>query len=122
MLLNLDSDTPIFLQIADELEDAIISDAYREDSQVPSTTEISVRYKINPATVLKGMGLLVDDGILYKKRGLGMFVASGAKDKIINKRKRMFFEKYIIPLVSEADKLEITKNEIFEMIKKGTKE
>ncbi len=122
MFLNFNSDTPIFIQIADEIENAIISDMFREDQQVPSTTEISVQYKINPATVLKGIGLLADGGILYKKRGLGMFVALGAKDKIIQKRKQAFFDKYILPLVSEADKLLITKNEIFEMIKKGKKE
>lgn len=122
MILNFNSDTPIFMQIADELENAIIGGTYEEDSQVPSTTEISVQYKINPATVMKGVGLLADSGILYKKRGLGMFVAAGAKDKIIQKRKRMFFEKYILPLVSEANKLSIAKKEICEMIEKGIKE
>ena len=122
MFLNFNSDTPIFLQIADEIENAIISDTYQEDQQVPSTNEISVQYRINPATVLKGVGLLVDSGILYKKRGLGMFVASGAKERIIQKRKQMFFEKFILPLISEADKLSITKSEINEMIKKGIRE
>jgi len=121
MFLNFNSDTPIFMQIADEIENAIISDTLKEDQQVPSTTEISVQYKINPATVLKGVGLLADGGILYKKRGLGMFVASGAKDKIIQNRKQMFFEKYILPLISEANKLAINNNEIYEMIKKGNR-
>lgn len=122
MILNFDSDTPIFIQIADEIENAIIGDTFQEESQVPSTTEISVQYKINPATVLKGIGLLVDGGILYKKRGLGMFVAEGAKEKIISKRKQLFFDRYILPLISEANKLLITKNEICEMIKEGIKE
>lgn len=121
MYLNFNSDTPIFVQIADEIENAIISDTLSEDQQIPSTTEISVQYKINPATVLKGVGLLADGGILYKKRGLGMFVASGAKDKIIQNRKQKFYEKYILPLISEANKLSINNNEIFEMIKKGNR-
>lgn len=121
MFLNFNSDTPIFLQIANEIENAIISDTYQEDQQVPSTNEISVQYKINPATVLKGVGLLADGGILYKKRGLGMFVASGAKERIIQKRKQAFSEKYILPLISEAKKLSMAENEIYALIKKGIK-
>lgn len=119
MILDFESDKPIFIQIAEELEDAIISGAYESETQVPSTTEISVRYKINPATVLKGVGILVDEGILYKKRGVGMFVAKGAKEKIIKKRKRQFYEKYVVPLVSEASKLDITTEEIYEMVRMG---
>jgi DNA-binding transcriptional regulator YhcF (GntR family) len=119
MILDFESDKPIFIQIAEELENAIISGAYESETQVPSTTEISVRYKINPATVLKGVGILVDEGILYKKRGVGMFVAKGAKEKIIKKRKRQFFEKFVVPLVSEANKLNITTEEIYEMVRMG---
>jgi DNA-binding transcriptional regulator YhcF (GntR family) len=88
---------------------------------VPSTTEISVTYKINPATVLKGVGILVDEGILYKKRGVGMFVANGAKEKILKKRKQQFYEKFVIPLVSEANKLLITSEEINDMVRMGFK-
>ncbi len=119
MILDFESDTPIFIQIAEELENAVISGAYESETQVPSTTEISVRYKVNPATVLKGVGILVDEGILYKKRGVGMFVAKGAQEKIIKKRKRQFYEKYVIPLVSEANKLKITTEEINEMVRMG---
>lgn len=119
MILNFESDTPIYIQVAEVLENAILCDAFDDGSQVPSTTEISVNYKINPATALKGVGKLVDDGILYKKRGVGMFVATGAKEKILQKRKQMFFEAYIKPLVSEAKKLTVTKQEIDEMIKRG---
>lgn len=120
-MLDFERDTPIFIQIAEEIENAIISGAYESDTQVPSTTEISVRYKINPATVLKGVGILADDGILYKKRGVGMFVAKGAKESIMKKRRRQFYEKYIMPLVSEANKLLITTEEIDEMVRMGLK-
>ena len=119
MFLNFHSETPIYQQIADELESAIISGAYEEETQVPSTTEISVQYKINPATVLKGVGLLVDDGILYKRRGLGMFVATGAKEKVMEKRKHAFFDHYVLPLVTEAKKLSVTEEEIKKMIMRG---
>lgn len=121
MTLNFESDTPIFIQIAEEIEDAVISGVYDSETQVPSTTEISVTYKINPATVLKGVGILVDEGILYKKRGVGMFVAYGAKEKILKKRKQHFYEKYVIPLVSEANKLLITSEEINDMVRMGFK-
>lgn len=119
MQLNLQCDVPIFLQIAEQLENAILSGALIEDLQAPSTTEISVSYKINPATALKGMTMLVEDGILYKKRGLGMFVAKGAKDVILKKRKHQFFEKFVLPLLLEAQKLSISMDEINEMMKRG---
>lgn len=121
MDLNFKSDTPIFMQIAEQLENAVMAGVYIEESQVPSTTEISTAYRINPATVLKGVSLLAGDGILYKKRGLGMFVAKGAKEKILKKRKRRFYEKFVIPLVSEAQKLSMTSDEIDEMLRMGLK-
>ena len=80
--MTLTEDRPIFQQIAEQLEEAILSGAYPEESQVPSITEYSVQYRINPATALKGINLLVDAGLLYKKRGVGMFVASGAREKL----------------------------------------
>jgi GntR family transcriptional regulator len=119
MMFDFHSETPIYQQIADELESAIISGAYDEETQVPSTTEISVQYKINPATVLKGVSLLVDDGILYKKRGLGMFVAAGAKGKVLEKRKRAFLDHFVKPMITEAKKLSVSENEIKEMIMRG---
>ena len=69
--MTLTEDRPIFQQIAEQLEEAILSGAYPEESQVPSITEYSVQYRINPATALKGINLLVDAGLLYKKRGVG---------------------------------------------------
>lgn len=119
MDIDFKSDMPIFVQIAEQLENAILAGAYEEEEQAPSTTEISTAYMINPATVLKGVNLLVGDGILYKKRGLGMFIAKGAKEKILNKRKHQFYEKFVIPLVSEAQKLSMTSDEIDEMLRMG---
>ncbi len=110
---------PIFVQIAEFIEDGIISGAFPEDSQVPSTTEISIRYKVNPATALKGINILVDDGVVYKKRGLGMFVTIGARKAIRNKRKGEFYENYISKAISEAKKLNITIDEVISMIKGG---
>lgn len=119
MLIKLNDDRPIFIQIAEGIEDAIISGVFAEDSQVPSTTEIATTYKINPATVLKGMNILVVDGILYKKRGLGMFVAEGATQKLTEKRRTQFFESYITSLVREANKLQLKKEDVIYMIERG---
>lgn len=114
-----DGTTPIFLQIRTGIEDAILSGAFPEDSQIPSITEFSVTYKINPATALKGINLLVEEGIVYKKRGLGMFVATGAVQKLQQKHKEQFFETYVAGLIEEAKKLRITEDEIKSMIESG---
>ncbi|MDP3387051.1 MAG: GntR family transcriptional regulator [Eubacteriales bacterium] len=117
MKIDFNSQVPIYHQIGQSIENDIIKGIYEEETQVPSTTEISLNYKINPATVAKGYNLLVDDGIIYKKRGVGMFVALGAKKKLTDKRKKDFSKTYVKKLLEEADKLEITVEEIVEMIK-----
>jgi len=117
--INFEDERPIFLQIAEQIEDGILSGAFPEETQIPSTTEISINYKINPATALKGINLLVDGGIVYKKRGLGMFVNTGAVKTIKGKRKEEFFENYITKLTGEAQKLGLTQEEIVSMIERG---
>ncbi|HAH95899.1 MAG TPA: GntR family transcriptional regulator [Firmicutes bacterium] len=119
MLLDFNSETPLYLQLASAIEDNILRGVFEEETQVPSTTEISVNFKINPATAGKGVNLLVDDGILYKKRGVGMFVCTGAKEKIMEKRRDVFYENFIRTLLEEAKKLNISKNEIITMIERG---
>jgi len=119
MVIDFNSEKPIYMQISEWLEDAILAGAFEEESQLPSTTEISVNYKINPATALKGINKLVDDGIAYKRRGLGIFVNEGAKEMILRKRRKSFFESYIIALIAEAEKLGISKAEIIQMIERG---
>jgi DNA-binding transcriptional regulator YhcF (GntR family) len=121
MNFDFNSERPIYLQIASELEDAIFTGVYPEETQIPSTTELSVSLQINPATVLKGMNILVDEGVIYKKRGLGMFVTEGAVEIIKNKRQSGFFENFILPLKAEAKKLGLTEKEIIELIERGEK-
>lgn len=116
MKLILNEDEPIFIQISKAIEDEILTDSIKEDEQVPSTTELSRLYNINPATVLKGMNILVDKNILYKKRGLGMFVGIGAKEIIKQLRKENFKNKFIKNIIEEANKLDIDKKELVEMI------
>lgn len=119
MKLDFESEKPIYLQISDQIEDAVFTRAFEEETQIPSTTEISTAFKINPATVLKGMNQLVDNGIIYKKRGVGMFVSKGAQDKIRTKRQQQFFENYVETLIAEAGKLGITRQELVALIERG---
>ena len=119
MKLDLDQEKPIFIQIAEGIEDGILTGAFPEEGQIPSITEFSVNYKINPATALKGINLLVDEGIVFKKRGVGMFVAKGAAGKLKKKRQDQFYDNYISRLVDEAKRLNITSEEIIAMIERG---
>ena len=120
--LTFQDERPIFLQLAEQLEEGILSGAYPEESRVPSITEYSVTYKINPATALKGINLLVDSGLLYKKRGLGMFVATGAKEKVNSQRRNLFYCDYVEKLVREAKNLGLTAYELINMIERGFKD
>lgn len=119
MNINFETDRPIYLELSDWIEDNILSGVFKEETQIPSTTELSVNFKINPATALKGINILVDQGIIYKKRGVGMFVSEGAVEAIRGKRKQEFYDAYINSLLSEASKLNISKEEIIEMIERG---
>lgn len=119
MKINFDNDRSIYLQLAESIEDDILKGIFAEEEQIPSTTQMSVQYRINPATAAKGVNLLVDEGIIYKKRGIGMFVSAGAKEKIINKRRQQFFDKFIISMLEEAKKLGIPKQELIKMIERG---
>lgn len=110
------SEVPLFVQIASKIEENIFLGIYEDNTQIPSTTELSVGYKINPATVLKGMNLLVENSIIYKKRGIGMFVCEGAREIIREKRLKSFNQSYIVPLVAEAKKLSFSNEEIINMI------
>ena len=112
----------IYLQIAQMLEDDILRGVYHEEEQVPSTNELSRAYNINPATAAKGINLLVSDGILYKRRGIGMFVAPGAEEKVKEKRRAAFYDGYVRPLVQEARSLGLNGAELAAMVEKALEE
>ncbi len=122
-MLDLKSDKSIYIQIAEKIENDILSGNLREKEQAPSTNEFARVYGINPATARKGLNILVDEEILYKKRGLGMFVSSGAREKILKKRQKVFFQEAVPDLIREAGRLEITIEEIIQTmeINKGGK-
>ena len=121
MHINNNTDTPIFVQIAQQLEDSVFTGIFPEESKIPSTNEIAALLNINPHTVLKGMNILTDEGIIYKKRGLGMFVKEGAVEKIRQKRQNRFYEQYIASLLEEAKKLQMSKEDLLALIERGYK-
>ena len=109
----------IYIQIKEMIESDILRDILLEEERVPSTNELAKLYAINPATAAKGVNLLVDEGILYKKRGIGMFVAEGAKEQIMKKKKEHFYDDYIRSLLAEARNFGITKQELISMIEES---
>lgn len=113
----IDEGKPIFVQIAEQIEDDIIDGVYPAETQVPSTNEFAAFYRINPATAGKGVNLLVDQGILYKKRGIGMFVSDGARERLVAKRRDAFSDEYLRPLIAEAAKLGIGAEQLTRMIR-----
>ena len=122
MQFDFSSEVPLYQQVAEEIEDAILSGAFEEETQVPSTTEISTTYRINPATVLKGMTQLTQEGILYKKRGVGMFVSPGAGARILHPPPPPPHEGYVVKLLEEARKLGMSRQEVIELIKGGSQD
>lgn len=119
MQFKFDSSAPLYQQIAAQLEEMIFTGGFAEGDQVPSTTQLSQQLHINPATVLKGMNMLVDSGLLEKRRGLGMFVKDGARQKIMEQRKDNFYNDYVKKLLVEANKLGITQQHLMELIERG---
>ena len=107
---------PIYIQIKDWLVDQIIDETIETHDKIPSTNEIVTYFKVNHITVSKGVTQLVEDGILYKKRGVGMFVEEGAREKLLKVRREEFVEDYLKPMLDEAEKLELTKEDIQQLI------
>jgi DNA-binding transcriptional regulator YhcF (GntR family) len=117
----IDDTRPIFLQVAERIEADILAGRLAEEGQVPSTNQFAALYQINPATAAKGVNLLVEQGILYKKRGLGMYVAPGARAKLLEKRREQFYERYVVTMLQEAEKLGITTDQLAEMLQRRVK-
>ncbi|MFJ8262006.1 GntR family transcriptional regulator [Rummeliibacillus sp. NPDC094406] len=118
MKLDVNSEVPIFQQVAEIISNEILNKHINEGEQVPSTNEIADFYQINPATARKGLNLLVEDEILIKKRGIGMFVKEGASQKILMQRKNEFYQGFLKPLLEEANRLGISLEEVKQLIDK----
>lgn len=113
-----DDTKPIFLQLAEALADDVLRGVYAEGEHVPSTNELAAFHRINPATAGKALNQLVDLGVLEKRRGLGMFVTIGAKQRIATARRDRFIAHYVTPMVAEARALGIDDDQIITLVKK----
>ena len=114
---SLNQEKSIYVQIAEMVETDILRGILLEEERAPSTNELAKQYAINPATAAKGINILVDEEILYKKRGIGMFVSTGAKEKILTRRRGEFYENYIKKLLKEAESIGIDKEQVIDLIK-----
>jgi GntR family transcriptional regulator len=118
-MTGLDEGVPLFVQIAERLADEIADGTLPEGERVPSTNELAAYYRINPATAAKGIGMLTDDGLLEKRRGIGMFVTAGARAGLLAERRKRFAERYVEPLVAEASRLGIDADELVALIRES---
>jgi DNA-binding transcriptional regulator YhcF (GntR family) len=116
-MAGLDEGTPLFAQIAERLAEEIADGGLAEGERVPSMNELAAFYRINPATAAKGINLLADDGQLEKRRGIGMFVASGARRRLLAQRRERFAAQYAEPLVTEAGRLGIGADELIALVR-----
>ena len=113
----LDDGTPLFVQIAEQLADDVVDGVLPEGARVPSTNELAAFYRINPATAAKGINLLVDHAVLEKRRGIGMFVADGAREQLRASRRKQFAEQYLDPMLAEAARLGIDTDTLVSLIR-----
>ena len=116
MGVHFEGDLPIYVQIKRTIEDMIVEGRLKAHEKVPSTTEMVKFYQVNHITVAKGVNQLVEEGVVYKKRGVGMFVSENAKETLLTRRRNRLKDRFIKPLLSEAQKLEVDVEEIIRMI------
>lgn len=121
-MAGLDEGTPLFAQVAERLAAEIADGGLGEGERVPSTNELAAFYRINPATAAKGINVLADDGLLEKRRGIGMFVTDGARATLLARRRAEFKDRYVRPLLAEAVRLGIDTNELVALIKDSSGE
>ena len=119
---KLDDRKPIFEQIKDWVSDQIIDETLKAHDKIPSTNEMVTFFKVNHLTVSKGVNQLVDQGVIYKKRGVGMFVADGARDTLLTERKEKFKDEYVKPMIAEMFKLGLTEQELNQLINRVKEE
>ena len=122
LILNTDGTKPIYIQISEWIETEILNGHFKSDQKVHSQYQLAELFNINPATAAKGLNLLVDESILYKKRGLGMFVSTNANEMIRTKRKNQLLNRLVLDIIIEAEHLHVSEEELIEMIRNAKKE
>ena len=115
-----DDRSPIYVQIANGIKDEVLKGALKEDEQVMSTNQYAAFFQINPATAAKGFAQLVDEGVLYKKRGIGMFVSPDARQRLRSGRRERFFADVVDPMLAEARMVGVGVEEIAAYLKEGS--
>lgn len=118
-MAGLDAGSPLFVQVAERLADEVANGGLGEGERVPSTNELAAYYRINPATAAKGINVLVGDGLVEKRRGVGMFVAAGARGRLLRERRRLLAERHIDPLTAEAVRLGMDADELVALIRES---
>jgi GntR family transcriptional regulator len=116
-----DDRSPIYLQIANGIKNDVLSGTLKEDEQVMSTNQYAAFYQINPATAAKGFAQLVDEGVLYKKRGIGMFVSPDARARLRSQRRERFFTDVVDPMLAEARMVGVDVAEIVAHLEGGAR-
>ncbi|TFE02069.1 GntR family transcriptional regulator [Jeotgalibacillus salarius] len=116
MMLNADSTKPIYIQIAEWLETEILHEKFKAHEKMFSQYQLADQFNINPATAAKGLTILADAGILYKKRGLGMFVTEEAADQIRHRRINETLRALVSDIVAEAEHLNVKEQDLIDMI------
>jgi GntR family transcriptional regulator len=119
-MAGLDEGAPLFVQVAERLAEDIADGTLAEGERVPSTNELAAYYRINPATAAKGISMLIDNGLLEKRRGIGMFVAADARARLLAERRKRFADRYVEPLVAEASRLGIDTDELVALIRESS--
>lgn len=115
--LNTESIKPIYIQISDWLENEILLKNIKSNEKMYSQYQLAEIFNVNPATAAKGLGKLLSDNIVYKKRGLGMFLSDEGREIILDKRKNEVLKKMIYDLVKEAKILNVDIDELIFMVK-----
>ncbi|WZH36404.1 MAG: GntR family transcriptional regulator [Microbacterium enclense] len=113
----IDDGRALFLQIAESVEESIVDGSLAEETRAPSTNELAAFHRINPATAAKGISMLVDKGVLYKRRGIGMFVAAGARENLLKERRTAFADRFVEPLLAEARTLGLGPDDLADLIR-----
>ncbi len=114
--MNNENALPIFIQIKERIKDDILAGVYEAGELIISTTQIAKLFSVNPTTAVRSVSLLQEEGIVYKKRGIGMCVTEQAKEKILKERTGQFYDRVIANTISEAKKIGITKAELIKLI------
>ena len=117
-----DERSPIYRQIADQISADVLTGTLAADEQVMSTNQYAAFYRINPATAAKAFQLLVEEGVLYKRRGIGLFVAADAREKLQAQHRERFYPDVIDPMLREAEAIGISRNDLIAYIAKQSPE